>query len=358
MAAGKGTEVSKVKREPEDPALPVLLMEGICQRENLRKALQRVRQNKGSPGIDGMTVKKLPGYNPNLQTKGGSSRFSVKNYHVGVELTDDMFGIKFPKGTRVYDSIIEMGYIAGEGFWVTNEDGAVEFVRWDEPIDQALDMDTSTLGKSATQAITEGDSNDMRSTSKMVRKVCNKTNIQTKGTSLRRTKAKVVIVVSCTDVKTSCGCTAIEEPQLTLEPGQEDEFVVELILSTLGRKTSEIIIYSSAPSSPDKLTIAGTFNPEAVSSAFPMRVQLGKLSLNETVVEPLNIHTFIKNDIPVSIQHIDTRNGFVKAKLGEKAKFQYQNQTGYYLLSVSRRCSILRLLRFSTYKPLDNTFCY
>ena len=62
MAVSKGTEVSKAKRTPEDPALPVLLMEEICQRENLRKALQRVRQNKGSPGIDGMTIKKLPGY--------------------------------------------------------------------------------------------------------------------------------------------------------------------------------------------------------------------------------------------------------------------------------------------------------
>jgi RNA-directed DNA polymerase len=59
---GKGTEVSVAKRKPEDPALPVLLMEEICQRENLKKALQRVRQNKGSPGIDGMTVRKLPGY--------------------------------------------------------------------------------------------------------------------------------------------------------------------------------------------------------------------------------------------------------------------------------------------------------
>ena len=44
-AVSKGTEVSKAKRKPEDPALPVLLMEEIVKRENLRKALQRVRQN-------------------------------------------------------------------------------------------------------------------------------------------------------------------------------------------------------------------------------------------------------------------------------------------------------------------------
>lgn len=59
---GKGTEVSVAKRKSEDPALPVLLMEEIVKRENLKKALQRVRQNKGSPGIDGMTVRKLSGY--------------------------------------------------------------------------------------------------------------------------------------------------------------------------------------------------------------------------------------------------------------------------------------------------------
>ncbi len=62
MAVDKGSEVSMAKRNPEDPALPVLLMEEICQRENLKRALQRVRQNKGSPGIDGMTVWKLSGY--------------------------------------------------------------------------------------------------------------------------------------------------------------------------------------------------------------------------------------------------------------------------------------------------------
>jgi RNA-directed DNA polymerase len=38
------------------------LREAICARDNLRVALKRVRQNQGSPGVDGMTVKELPGY--------------------------------------------------------------------------------------------------------------------------------------------------------------------------------------------------------------------------------------------------------------------------------------------------------
>ena len=37
-------------------------MEAIVARDNLRKALARVRRNKGAPGIDGMTVEELPRY--------------------------------------------------------------------------------------------------------------------------------------------------------------------------------------------------------------------------------------------------------------------------------------------------------
>lgn len=38
------------------------LMEEVVQRGNARVALKRVRQNKGSPGVDGMTVDELPEY--------------------------------------------------------------------------------------------------------------------------------------------------------------------------------------------------------------------------------------------------------------------------------------------------------
>jgi RNA-directed DNA polymerase len=38
------------------------LMERVVERDNLKAALKRVRQNKGSPGVDGMTVDELPAY--------------------------------------------------------------------------------------------------------------------------------------------------------------------------------------------------------------------------------------------------------------------------------------------------------
>ena len=37
-------------------------MEEVLERDNLRKALRRVKSNKGSSGIDGMSVWQLPGY--------------------------------------------------------------------------------------------------------------------------------------------------------------------------------------------------------------------------------------------------------------------------------------------------------
>ena len=40
----------------ESPALAEQLMEEVCNRENLEIAWKRVRRNKGSPGVDGMTI--------------------------------------------------------------------------------------------------------------------------------------------------------------------------------------------------------------------------------------------------------------------------------------------------------------
>src|SRR5580658_9152340 len=45
----------------ESPARTDRMMEEIVERENLKVALRRVKANKGSPGIDGMTVEKLSG---------------------------------------------------------------------------------------------------------------------------------------------------------------------------------------------------------------------------------------------------------------------------------------------------------
>ena len=60
--SSEGTGASVAVRAPESPAICEYLMEEVLERDNLRKALRRVKSNKGSPGIDGMSVWQLPGY--------------------------------------------------------------------------------------------------------------------------------------------------------------------------------------------------------------------------------------------------------------------------------------------------------
>ena len=61
-AAGEETESSPVRIGPESPASTNRLMEEVCERENLKAALRQVKANKGSPGVDGMTVGGIKDY--------------------------------------------------------------------------------------------------------------------------------------------------------------------------------------------------------------------------------------------------------------------------------------------------------
>lgn len=52
----QGSEPLTAKRISESPAEEELLMEEVCDRKNLEVAWKRVRGNKGSPGVDGLTI--------------------------------------------------------------------------------------------------------------------------------------------------------------------------------------------------------------------------------------------------------------------------------------------------------------
>src|SRR3954469_9911162 len=58
----QGTEPLVAKPAPESPACAEQLMEEVCDRGNLERAWKRVRSNKGSPGIDGMTIEDAKAY--------------------------------------------------------------------------------------------------------------------------------------------------------------------------------------------------------------------------------------------------------------------------------------------------------
>src|SRR5271168_1687690 len=56
VSGHQGAEPLVAKPAPESPAVTEQLMEEVCNRENLARAWKRVRRNKGSPGVDGMTI--------------------------------------------------------------------------------------------------------------------------------------------------------------------------------------------------------------------------------------------------------------------------------------------------------------
>ena len=72
FSSGPAGEARRVGREEiesrravtvsESPASTNRLMEEVCERENLIEALQRVKANKGSAGVDGMTVGEFTDY--------------------------------------------------------------------------------------------------------------------------------------------------------------------------------------------------------------------------------------------------------------------------------------------------------
>src|SRR5271170_6171010 len=62
MVSAEGTETVVAKRGTESLAMGEQLMEEVCERGNCKQALARVKANKGSAGVDGMTVHELPGY--------------------------------------------------------------------------------------------------------------------------------------------------------------------------------------------------------------------------------------------------------------------------------------------------------
>ena len=69
QAGREDIESPSAVSEPERPANTRRTMEDVCERANLKKALRQVRSNKGSAGVDGMTVDQL-----------GKFRFFVKHY--------------------------------------------------------------------------------------------------------------------------------------------------------------------------------------------------------------------------------------------------------------------------------------
>lgn len=62
LGVGERVDISVARQRAERPMFGANVMEAIVEGDNLKQALQRVKSNKGVPGVDGMSVEGLPGF--------------------------------------------------------------------------------------------------------------------------------------------------------------------------------------------------------------------------------------------------------------------------------------------------------
>jgi RNA-directed DNA polymerase len=62
QAKAEGIEATMAKRMEESSAIGERIMEEVCEAGNCQQALRQVKANRGSAGVDGMTVEQLPRY--------------------------------------------------------------------------------------------------------------------------------------------------------------------------------------------------------------------------------------------------------------------------------------------------------
>src|SRR6266446_95616 len=98
-AGREGTEPPRVMNGTESPASTNRLMEEVGERENLKEALRRVKANKGSAGVDGITVGGITDY---LKQHWPATREQLLN---GTYEPEPVRRVEIPKpdGTRSCD---------------------------------------------------------------------------------------------------------------------------------------------------------------------------------------------------------------------------------------------------------------
>jgi retron-type reverse transcriptase len=157
---GKRSEEAPTSTHENERSGASGLMEKVCERPNLVAALKRVRKNKGSPGMDGMTVAELPihlrehrprlreqllagTYQPALvkeqlipKASGGMRKLGIPTVvdrfiqQAVLQVLQPMFDPDFSKhshgfrpGHRAHDAIVEaQGYIQGGRKWAVDVD--------------------------------------------------------------------------------------------------------------------------------------------------------------------------------------------------------------------------------------------
>src|SRR6266702_3718512 len=144
-AAVQGTETLMAKHRTESLAGTERLMEEVCELENCKQALQRVKGNKGNRGVDGMTVDELPEY---LKQHGLEIGEQLRN---GTYQPQPVRRVEIPKPDG--QGVRKLGIPCGLDRFVQQAGLPVLQKRWDPTFSEP--SHGFRLGHSAQQAVHE-----------------------------------------------------------------------------------------------------------------------------------------------------------------------------------------------------------
>src|SRR5271154_881077 len=131
-SAAQEIETGAAKACLERPAAGGPSMEAIVERNNLRKALEQVRRNKGAPGVDGMSVNKLASHLKEhwLAIRAQLLEGTYEPQPVRVEIPKASGGTRALGIPTVLDRFIQLSHRGRADRWAGRADGGGYAARW------------------------------------------------------------------------------------------------------------------------------------------------------------------------------------------------------------------------------------
>ena len=134
-------------------------------------------------------------------------------------------------------------------------------------------------------------------------------------------------------VKPSCSCSVVNFAKKEYAPGEKGFIDVTLKMGTLGRTISDVLIFSNSETSPDKLTIAASFDPITSARPEPFTLQWDEIAINDLYPKETKIYVFHRDLMDIEVAEIFSFPKSIETKLKKATGSIFRNQVGYYIIT-------------------------
>jgi len=134
------------------------------------------------------------------------------------------------------------------------------------------------------------------------------------------------------DIRAGCSCmiASIESLKRSYAPGESGAIIAALSFAVPGPKSDHILIFSNAPSSPDKLFVDGLFRPTTYAQAVPQQLYMHKAVNSIPVSKKVTIEVLSLDDEDINIVDIESSSQAVLAKIVGVSRSNVRSDRGYF----------------------------